>query len=146
MTNSTDEAFNLNSIEMSTADGNAVFYSSASFNPQNQTEAVVKVSPNVSVALAFDNNGMQVASQEMKKAYLPVLPSGDFSKSQLRVRAITDKGEFITELPIAASETLKKFQAGSYCIFNLKKTTTGFTVEMEIQGWEDGEIVDVPVI
>ena len=146
VTNSTDEAFNLNSIEMSTADGNAVFYSSASFNPQNQTEAVVKGSPNVSVALAFDNNGMQVASQEMKKAYLPVLPSGDFSKSQLRVRAITDKGEFITELPIAASETLKKFQAGSYCIFNLKKTTTGFTVEMEIQGWEDGEIVDVPLI
>ena len=39
---------------------------------------------------------MQVASQEMKKAYLPVLPSGDFTKSQLRVRAITDKGEFIT--------------------------------------------------
>lgn len=146
VTNSTDEAFNLNSIEMSTADGNAVFYSSASFNPQNQTEAVVKGSPNVSVALAFDNNGMQVASQEMKKAYLPILPSGDFTKSQLRVRAITDKGEFITELPIAASETLKKFQAGSYCIFNLKKTTTGFTVEMEIQGWEDGEIVDVPVI
>ena len=146
VTNSTDEAFNLNSIEMSTADGNAVFYSSASFNPQNQTEEVVKGSPNVSVALAFDNNGMQVASQEMKKAYLPVLPSGDFTKSQLRVRAITDKGEFITELPIAASETLKKFQAGSYCIFNLRKTTTGFTVEMEIQGWEDGEIVDVPVI
>ena len=146
VTNSTDEAFNLNSIEMSTADGNAVFYSSASFNPQSQTEALVKGSPNVSVALAFDNNGMQVASQEMKKAYLPVLPSGDFTKSQLRVRAITDKGEFITELPIAASQTLKKFQAGSYCIFNLKKTTTGFTVEMEIQGWEDGEIVDVPVI
>lgn len=146
VTNSTDEAFNLNLIEMSTADGNAVFYSSASFNPQNQTEAVVKGNTNVSVALAFDNNGMQIASQEMKKAYLPVLPSGDFSKSQLRVRAITDKGEFITELPIAASETLKKFQAGSYCIFNLKKTITGFTVEMEIQGWEDGEIVDVPVI
>ena len=134
VTNSTDEAFNLNSIEMSTADGNAVFYSSATFNPQSQTEAVVKGSPNVSVALAFDNNGM------------PVLPSGDFTKSQLRVRAITDKGEFITELPIAASETLKKFQAGSYCIFNLKKTTTGFTVEMEIQGWEDGEIVDVPIL
>ena len=146
VTNSTDEAFNLNSIEMSTADGNAVFYSSATFNPQSQTEALVKGSPNVSVALAFDNNGMQVTSQEMKKAYLPVLPSGDFSKSQLRVRAITDKGEFITELPIAASEKLKKFQAGSYCIFNLKKTTTGFIVEMEIQGWEDGEIVDVPVI
>ena len=33
-------------------------------------------------------NGMQVASQEMKKAYLPVLPSGDFTKSQLRVRAM----------------------------------------------------------
>lgn len=146
VTNSTDEAFNLNSIEMSTADGNAVFYSSATFNPQSQTEALVKGSPNVSVALAFDSNGMQVASQEMKKAYLPVLPSGDFSKSQLRVRAITDKGEFITELPIAASQTLKRFQAGSYCIFNLKKTTTGITVEIGLQGWEDGEVVDVPVL
>lgn len=146
VTNSTDEAFNLNSIEMSTADGNAVFYSSATFNPQSQTEALVKGSPNVSVALAFDSNGMQVASQEMKKAYLPVLPSGDFSKSQLRVRAITDKGEFITDLPIAASQTLKRFQAGSYCIFNLKKTTTGITVEIGLQGWEDGEVVDVPVL
>ena len=85
---------------------------------------------------------MQVASQEMKKAYLPVLPSGDFTKSQLRVRAI---GEFITELPIAASQTLKRFEAGSYCIFNLKKTTTGITVEIELKGWENGEVVDVPI-
>lgn len=146
VTNSTDEAFNLNSIEMSTADGNAVFYSSAFFNPQSQTEALVKGSPNVSVALAFDSNGMQVASQEMKKAYLPVLPTGDFSTSQLRVRAVTDRGEFITDLPIAASQTLKRFQAGSYCIFNLKKTTTGITVEIELKGWEDGEVVDVPVL
>lgn len=88
---------------------------------------------------------MQIASQEMKKAYLPVLPSGDFTKSQLRVRAMTDVGEFITELPIAASQTLKRFEAGSYCIFNLKKTTTGITVEIELKGWENGEVVDVPI-
>lgn len=146
VTNSTDEAFKLNSIQMSTSDGNAVFYSSASFNPQSQAEAVVEGTPSASVALAFDDDGMQVSAQEMKKAYLPVLPSGDFSASQLMVRAMTDKGEFITELPIAASQTLKKFQAGSYCIFNLKKTTAGFTVGMEIQGWEDGEIVDIPIL
>lgn len=146
VTNSTDETFNLNSIELSTADGNAVFYTSASFNPQNQTEAVVKGNPSASVVLGFENNGMMINSHDMKKAYLAVLPTGDFSSSQLRVRANTDKGEFITELPVAASQTLKRFQAGSYCIFNLKKTTTGITVGMEVQGWEDGETVDVPVI
>lgn len=146
VTNGTDETFNLNSIELSTSDGNAVFYSSAFFNPQSQTEAVVSGSPSAAVAMRFDANGMQVASQEMKKAYLPVLPTGDFSTSQLRVRAVTDRGEFITELPIAASQTLKRFQAGSYCIFNLKKTTTGITVEIGLQGWEDGEVVDVPVL
>lgn len=145
VTNSTDETFNLKSVELSTADGNTVFYSTASFNPQNQTEAVVNGSPSASVAFGFDGNGMQVTSQEMKKAYLPVLPTGDFSSSQLRVKAVTDKGEFITNLPIGASEKLKRFQAGSYCIFNLKKTTTGITVGMEVQGWEDGEIVDVPI-
>ena len=145
VTNSTDEAFNLNSIEMSTADGNAVFYSSASFNPQSHTEAVVNGSPSEAVALGFVGNGMQVTPNEMEKAYLPVLPTGDFSESQLRVRAMTDVGEFITELPIAASQTLKRFEAGSYCIFNLKKTTTGITVEIELKGWENGEVVDVPI-
>lgn len=145
VTNSTDETFNLKSVELSTADGNTVFYSTASFNPQNQTEAMVNGSPSASVAFGFDGNGMQVTSQEMKKAYLPVLPTGDFSSSQLMVKAVTDKGEFITNLPIGASEKLKRFQAGSYCIFNLKKTTTGITVGMEVQGWEDGEIVDVPI-
>ena len=146
MTNSTDETFNLISIELSTSDGKTVFYSSASFNPQNQTEAVTDGSPSASVAFGFDGNGMQVTSQEMKKAYLPVLPTDDFSSSQLRVKAVTDKGEFITNLPIEASQALKRFQAGSYCIFNLKKTTTGITVGMEVQGWEDGEIVDVPIL
>lgn len=146
VTNSTDETFNLISIELSTSDGKTVFYSSASFNPQNQTEAVTDGSPSASVAFGFDGNGMQVTSQEMKKAYLPVLPTDDFSSSQLRVKAVTDKGEFITNLPIEASQTLKRFQAGSYCIFNLKKTTTGITVGMEVQGWEDGEIVDVPIL
>lgn len=146
VTNSTDETFNLSSIELSTSDGKTVFYSSASFNPQNQTEAVVNGSPSASVAFGFDDNGMQVTSLEMKKAYLPVLPTDDFSSSQLRVKAVTDKGEFITNLPIEASQTLKRFQAGSYCIFNLKKTTTGITVGMEVQGWEDGEIVDVPIL
>ena len=85
VTNSTDEAFNLNSIEMSTADGKAVFYSSASFNPQSHTEAVVNGSPSEAVALGFVGNGMQVTPNEMEKAYLPVLPTGDFSESQLRV-------------------------------------------------------------
>ena len=146
VTNSTDETFNLSSIELSTSDGKTVFYSSATFNPQNQTEAVVNGSPSASVAFGFDGNGMQVTSLEMKKAYLPVLPTDDFSSSQLRVKAVTDKGEFITNLPIEASQTLKRFQAGSYCIFNLKKTTTGITVGMEVQGWEDGEIVDVPIL
>lgn len=146
VTNSTDETFNLSSIELSTSDGKTVFYSSASFNPQNQTEAVVNGNPSASVAFGFDGNGMQVTSLEMKKAYLPVLPTDDFSSSQLRVKAVTDKGEFITNLPIEASQTLKRFQAGSYCIFNLKKTTTGITVGMEVQGWEDGEIVDVPIL
>lgn len=146
VTNSTDETFNLKSIELSTADGNTVFYSTASFNPQNQTEAVVNGSPSASVAFGFDGNGMQVTSLEMKKAYLPVLPTDDFSSSLLRVKAVTDKGEFITNLPIEASQTLKRFQPGSYCIFNLKKTTTGITVGMEVQGWEDGEIVDVPIL
>lgn len=146
VTNSTDETFNLISIELSTSDGKTVFYSSASFNPQNQTEAVTDGSPSASVAFGFDGNGMQVTSQEMKKAYLPVLPTDDFSSSQLRVKAVTDKGEFITDIPAAASQTLKRFQAGSYCIFNLKKTTTGITVGMEVQGWEDGEIVDVPIL
>ncbi|WP_299235224.1 fimbrillin family protein [uncultured Bacteroides sp.] len=145
VTNTTGEAFNLNSIQMSTADGNPIFYSSAYFNPQNQTEAVMEDNPSVSVALTFDENGMQIASQEMKKAYLPVLPTGDFSTLQLRVKAVTDKGEFVTDIPMAASQTIKRFQAGSYCIFNLKKTDTGITVEMEILGWEDGETVDVPV-
>lgn len=145
VTNSTNETFNLNSIELSTSDGNAVFYSSASFNPQSQTEAVVNGSPSEAVALGFDGNGMQVTPNEMEKAYLPVLPTGDFSESQLRVRAMTDIGEFITELPIAASQTLKRFEAGSYCIFNLKKTTTGITVEIELKGWENGEVVDVPI-
>lgn len=145
VTNSTNETFNLNSIELSTSDGNAVFYSSASFNPQSQTEAVVNGSPSEAVALGFDGNGMQVTPNEMEKAYLPVLPTGDFSESQLRVRAMTDVGEFITELPIAASQTLKRFEAGSYCIFNLKKTTTGITVEIELKGWENGEVVDVPI-
>ena len=146
VTNSTDETFNLSLIELSTSDGKTVFYSSATFNPQNQTEAVVNGSPSASVAFGFDDNGMQVTSQEMKKAYLPVLPTDDFSSSQLRVKAGTDKGEFITNLPIETSQTLKRFQAGSYCIFNLKKTTTGITVGMEVQGWEDGEIVDVPIL
>lgn len=145
VTNSTNETFNLNSIELSTSDGNAVFYSSASFNPRSQTEAVVNGSPSEAVALGFDGNGMQVTPNEMEKAYLPVLPTGDFSESQLRVRAMTDIGEFITELPIAASQTLKRFEAGSYCIFNLKKTTTGITVEIELKGWENGEVVDVPI-
>lgn len=146
VTNSTDETFNLKSVELSTVDGNTVFYSTASFNPQNQTEAMVNGSPSASVAFGFDGNGMQVTSQEMKKAYLPVLPTDDFSSSQLRVKAVTDKGEFITNLPIEASQALIRFQAGSYCIFNLKKTTTGITVGMEVQGWEDGEIVDVPIL
>ena len=66
--------------------------------------------------MGFVGNGMQVTPNEMEKAYLPVLPTGDFSESQLRVRAMTDVGEFITELPIAASQTLKRFEAGSYCI------------------------------
>ena len=146
VTNSTDETFNLSSIELSTSDGKTVFYSSATFNPQNQTEAVTDGNPSASVAFGFDGNGMQVTSLEMKKAYLPVLPTDDFSSSQLRVKAGTDKGEFITNLPIEASQTLKRFQSGSYCIFNLKKTTTGITVGMEVQGWEDGEIVDVPIL
>lgn len=146
VTNSTDEAFKLSYIEMSTADGNKVFYSSASFNPKSQTEAVVNGAPSASVAFGFDDNGMPVAPQEMRKAYLPVLPTGDFSSSQLRVRAVTDKGEFISDIPMAASETLKSFKAGNYCIFNLKKTKSGITVGMEIQGWEDGEIVDVPLL
>lgn len=146
VTNSTDETFNLKSVELSTADGNTVFYSTATFNPQNQTEAVVNGSPSASVAFGFDGNGMQVTSQKMKKAYLPILPTDDFSSSQLRVKAVTDKGEFITNLPIEASQTLKRFQAGSYCIFNLKKTITGITVGMEVQGWEDGEIVDIPIL
>lgn len=145
VTNSTNETFNLKSVELSTADGNTVFYSTALFNPQNQTEAVVNGSPSASVSFGFDGNGMQVTSQEMKKAYLPVLPTGDFSSSLLRVKAVTDKGEFITNLPIEASQTLKRFKAGSYCIFNLKKTATGITVGMEIQGWEDGEIIDAPI-
>lgn len=106
---------------------------------------MVNGSPSASVSFGFDGNGMQVTSQEMKKAYLPVLPTGDFSSSLLRVKAVTDKGEFITNLPIEASQTLKRFKAGSYCIFNLKKTATGITVGMEIQGWEDGEIIDAPI-
>lgn len=146
VTNSTDETFNLSSIELSTSDGKTVFYSSATFNPQNQTEAVTDGNPSASVAFGFDDNGIQVTSQEMKKAYLPVLPTDDFSSSQLRVKAVTDRGEFITDIPVAASQTLKRFQPGSYCIFNLKKTTTGITVGMEVQGWEDGEIVDVPIL
>ena len=88
---------------------------------------------------------MSINPDEIKKAYLPVLPTDDFSTSRLNVKAVTDKGEFITALPIAASETLKRFHPGSYCIFNLLKTKTGMTVGMEIQGWEDGEIVDIPV-
>lgn len=146
VTNSTDETFNLSSVDMSTADGKAVFYSSASFNPQSQTEAVVKGNASSVVAFGFEGNGMQIAPQEMKKAYLPVLPTGDFSSSQLRVKALTDNGQFVTDIPMAASQTLGKFQAGSYCVFNLRKTTTGITVEMEIQGWENGESVDVPVL
>lgn len=146
VTNNTDEAFNLSSIELSTSDGKTVFYSSATFNPQNQTEAVTDGNPSASVAFSFDGNGMQVTPQEMKKAYLPVLPTGDFSSSQLRVRAVIDRGGFITDLPVTASQTLKKFQAGSYCIFNLKKTATGITVGMEVKGWEDAETVDVPVL
>ena len=107
---------------------------------------MVNGAPSAFVAFGFDDNGMPVAPQEMRKAYLPVLPTGDFSSSQLRVRAVTDKGEFISDIPMAASETLKSFKAGNYCIFNLKKTKSGITVGMEIQGWEDGEIVDVPLL
>lgn len=146
VTNSTDETFNLKSLEMSTVDGKAVFYSSASFNPQSQTEVVADGTPSAYVAMGFDGDGMQITSLEMHKAYLPVLPTGDFSSSQLMVKAVTDKGEFIAYIPMAASQTLKSFKAGSYCIFNLKKTTTGITVGIEIQGWEDGEMVDVPIV
>lgn len=146
VTNSTNEIFNLKSVELSTADDNKVFYSTASFNPQTQTEVVVNGNPSSSVSFSFDGNGMQVTSQEMQKAYLPVLPTANFTESQLKVKAITDKGIFVTELPIAASQTLKRFQAGSYCIFNLKKTSTGITIEVEIQGWENGEVVDVPIL
>ena len=115
------------------SDGNAVFYSSASFNPQSHTEAVVNGSPSEAVALGFVGNGMQVTPNEMEKAYLPVLPTGDFSESQLRVRAVTDKGEFISDIPMAASETLKSFKAGNYCIFNLKKTKSGITVDFPLK-------------
>lgn len=117
----------------------------ATFNPQSWTEVIVEGSPSVSTILSFDNTGMSINPDEIKKAYLPVLPTDDFSTSRLNVKAVTDKGEFITVLPITASETLKRFHPGSYCIFNLRKTKTGMTVGMEIQGWEDGEIVDIPV-
>ena len=97
VTNGTDETFNLNSIELSTSDGNAVFYSSAYFNPQSQTEAVVSGSPSAAVAMRFNANGMQVASQEMKKAYLPVLPTGDFSASQLRLTEVSSSLSFLSQ-------------------------------------------------
>ena len=48
------------------SDGNAVFYSSASFNPQSHTEAVVNGSPSEAVALGFVGNGMQVTLHPMK--------------------------------------------------------------------------------
>ncbi len=146
VTNSTDETFNLKSLEMSTVDDKAVFYSSASFNLQKQPEFVTDATPSAYVAMGFDGDGMQITSLEMKKAYLPVLPTGDFSSSQLMVKAVTDKGEFIANIPMAASQKLQSFKAGNYCIFNLKKTTTGITVGVEIQGWEDGEMVDVPIL
>lgn len=146
VTNLTEEAFNLKSIELFTADNNAVFYSSANFNPQKQTEVILTGNSSPSVCLGFEADGMQLMSQEMKKAYLPLLPSGDFSKSQLKVKAMTDKGGFVTILPIAASQSLKSFKAGSYCIFNLKKNSAGITVGVEFQEWEDGGMIDIPIL
>ncbi len=57
-----------------------------------------------------------------------------------------DDGEvFNTELPLAASESLKRFLPGTFCIFNVKKTATGLTVGVETAGWENGTEIVIPV-
>lgn len=81
----------------------------------------------------------------MHKAYLPVLPTDDFSHTPLVIRTVMENDEVLTtELPLSASTTLKKFGAGGYCIFNVKKTPSGIQVEVEMADWEDGGNLVIP--
>lgn len=86
-------------------------------------------------------------SGEMHKAYLPVLPTDDFSHTPLVIKlTMSDGEELVTELPLSASESLKKFTPGAYCIFNVNKTLTGLTVGVETAGWEEGTEIIIPFV
>ena len=146
ITNLTEQEHYLRSIRLSTLDGSQVFYSTASFNPVTEKSAHVTGVPASSTLLRFVGNGFLLPAGEMHKAYLPVLPTDDFSHTPLVISAVMDNGDTVeTVLPLAASMSLKKFVSGGYCIFNVKKTVTGFTVGVETAGWEDGAEIVIPV-
>lgn len=146
LTNLTSKDVNVKTIQLSTSDGTPVFYSKALFNPVTEESATVTGIPVSSTTLSFAGNGYMIPSGKMYKAYLPVLPTDDFSHTPLIIRTTMEDGEEIeTELPLVASTTLKKFSPGGYCIFNVKKTATGLTVGVETAGWENGTEIVIPV-
>lgn len=147
MTNLTDQEYCVRNIQLATMDGTPVFYATASFNPQTQESVAVTGDPVSSVLLGFAGNGFPLPSGEMHKAYLPVLPTDDFSHTPLVIKLTMSDGEkLVTELPLSASESLKKFTPGAYCIFNVNKTLTGLTVGVETAGWEEGTEIIIPFV
>lgn len=145
ITNQTEQDRRIKSIRLSTADGSPIFYETASFKPVAQEAVEVTGSPSSSTLLNFLGNGLSLPSGEMHKAYLPVLPTDDFSHTPLVIRTVMENDEVLTtELPLSASTTLKKFGAGGYCIFNVKKTPSGIQVEVKMADWEDGGNLVIP--
>lgn len=144
--NFTNQKHYVRNIELATSDGSPIFYSQASFNPVTQESVDVTGTSVSSTSLSFIGNGFLLPVGETHKAYLPVLPTDDFSHTTLTIKVTMDDGEvFNTELPLAASESLKRFLPGTFCIFNVKKTATGLTVGVETAGWENGTEIVIPV-
>lgn len=144
--NFTNQKHYVRNIELATSDGSPIFYSQASFNPITQESVDVTGTSVSSTSLSFIGNGFLLPVGETHKAYLPVLPTDDFSHTTLTIKVTMDDGEvFNTELPLAASESLKRFLPGTFCIFNVKKTATGLTVGVETAGWENGTEIVIPV-
>lgn len=144
--NMTDEKHYVREVQLATSDGTPVFYASALFNPVEQEFTALPEHPVSSTSLRFKGNGFMLPPNETHKAYLPVLPTEDFSNVPLLIRMTMDNGEVVTkELPLSVSESLGKFFPGTYCIFNVKKTTTGLSVGIETSGWENGSEIVIPV-
>ena len=122
ITNLTEQEHYIKSIQLATSDGSPVFYSTAIFNPVTEKSVNVTGTAVSSTLLRFAKDGFILPAGEMHKAYLPVLPTGDFSHTPLVISAVMGNGDIVeTVLPLAASMSLQKFASGGYCICRARR-------------------------